>query len=232
MRFIISLLAICAQKVRVALAEKNLQWESRITLSELRSPEYLRLNPNGYVPTLVHDDKVIIELRIINEYIDHAFPEPALLSADPFDRARVGLWTKQIDDSLHLNVYVLTFAASFRQRYLEMSAEQLEKSLPLANPVKRQYTLDLIKHGFESPILPSPWRAFKNCSPIWMRRWRNRPGWSATPTASLTLILLPICGGSMILGCGSWPVQRTPAWHAGSPRCRRGPATTQRYSTG
>ena len=143
--------AICAQKVRVALAEKNIPWESRITLEELRSAAYLRLNPNGYVPTLVHDGNVITESRIINEYIDAAFPSPALLPATPGDRARVGLWTKQIDDSLHLYVYVITFTAGFRERYLNMSPQQLNSTLPLTNPIKRQYTLELLEQGFESP---------------------------------------------------------------------------------
>jgi glutathione S-transferase len=50
--------AICAQKVRVALAEKNLSWESRSVLRELRSPDYLRVNPHGYVPTLVYDGQI------------------------------------------------------------------------------------------------------------------------------------------------------------------------------
>jgi glutathione S-transferase len=144
--------AICAQKVRIALAEKNLSWESRVTLSELRSPEYLKLNPHGYVPTLVHDGNVITESRVINEYIDDAFPAPALLPAAPFDRARVRLWTKQIDDGLHLSVYVLTFTAGFRRRYLDMSPQELDLALPLTSPIKRQYTLELLERGFESPI--------------------------------------------------------------------------------
>ena len=144
--------AICAQKVRIALAEKNIPWESRMTLDELRSPAYLRLNPHGYVPTLVHDGNVVTESRIINEYIDAAFPSPSLLPRSAIDRARVGLWTKQIDDSLHLNVYVLTFTAAFRERYRIMSPQQLDSALPLTNPIKRQYTLELLERGFESPL--------------------------------------------------------------------------------
>jgi glutathione S-transferase len=144
--------AICAQKVRIALAEKNIPWGSRVTLNELRSPAYLKLNPNGYVPTLVHDGSVITESRIINEYIDAAFPSLPLLPQSPIDRARVGLWTKQIDDSLHLNVYVLTFTAGFRERYRIMSPQQLDSALPLTNPIKRQYTLQLLEHGFQSPL--------------------------------------------------------------------------------
>jgi glutathione S-transferase len=144
--------AICAQKVRIGLAEKGLSWESRITQGALRSTDYLKLNPNGYVPTLVHDGNVVIESRIINEYIDAAFSTPALMPAKPLDRARASLWTKQIDDSLHLSVYILTFTAGFRAAYLDMSPEQLDSALPLTNPIKRQCSFELLKNGFESPI--------------------------------------------------------------------------------
>ena len=39
-------------------------------------PEYLKLNPNGVIPTLVHDGNVIIESSIILGYLDEAFPDP------------------------------------------------------------------------------------------------------------------------------------------------------------
>ena len=45
-------------KVRVVLAEKDLAWtEHRIELLKFDhlQPQYLSLNPNGVVPTLVHD---------------------------------------------------------------------------------------------------------------------------------------------------------------------------------
>jgi glutathione S-transferase len=44
--------SVCAQKVRLTLAEKGLEWQSR--LLELNgdhlTPEYLQINPNGVVP--------------------------------------------------------------------------------------------------------------------------------------------------------------------------------------
>jgi glutathione S-transferase len=153
--------AICAQKVRVALAEKGLPWVSRSVLRELRSPDYLRLNPHGYVPTLLHEGQIIIESRIISEYIESAFGGPSLLPKSPFDRAQVGLWTKQIDDSLHLNIFVLTFATFYRPRILQLPTEQVNKSLPLSNPIKRSYTLDLIENGFASQYFPAAVRRFR-----------------------------------------------------------------------
>lgn len=139
--------AICAQKVRLALAEKGLAYESRlITPADLRTPEYLALNPGGYVPTLVHDGRVITESRTISEYIDDAFPEPPLMPRSPLGKARVRNWAKQIDDSLHLNVFILTFATSFRDGFLAMSPEARQNFLAL-NPVKRFITLDLAERG-------------------------------------------------------------------------------------
>jgi glutathione S-transferase len=39
-------------------------------------PAYLKLNPNGVVPTLVHDDTPIVESSLILYYLDEIFPDP------------------------------------------------------------------------------------------------------------------------------------------------------------
>ena len=81
-------------KVRVVLAEKRLDWvERRLELLKFEHlrPEYLRLNPNGVVPTLVHDGRVVLESSVICQYLDEAFPARALMPADPAGRARASL---------------------------------------------------------------------------------------------------------------------------------------------
>ena len=55
--------SVCSQKARLALAEKGLDWESRdldMTRGEPQTPEYLALNPNGVVPTLVSDAGLVV----------------------------------------------------------------------------------------------------------------------------------------------------------------------------
>src|SRR5271154_4235522 len=122
--------AICAQKVRVCLAEKDVPWESHDAMRELRSPEYLKLNPGGFVPTLVHDERIVTESRIVNEYIDETFEGPALQPRDPYERACMRLWTKQLDESLFPCIYVLSFIVVFREQYLSMPDEMREHALP------------------------------------------------------------------------------------------------------
>ena len=142
--------AICAQKVRVCLAEKGLSFTPvEVDGVMKRSAEYLRLNPGGYVPTLIDDGRVIPESRVICEYLDDAYPEPPLMPATAYDRAKVRLWTKQIDDTLHLNVFALSCALIFRNSYLGMTGNQRSILLAL-DPAKRERTEHIIEHGEES----------------------------------------------------------------------------------
>ena len=55
--------SVCAQKVRIVFAEKSLQWQEHLmTLAgDQYDPGYLKLNPNGVVPTLIHDGNVIVD---------------------------------------------------------------------------------------------------------------------------------------------------------------------------
>jgi len=59
---------------------------------EQRRPEYLSLNPNGYVPTLSHGDQVIYDSGVINEYLDTQFPQSPLFPESAQDRAEVRMW--------------------------------------------------------------------------------------------------------------------------------------------
>jgi len=71
----------CSMRVRMTLDEKRLPWTSHhlnILKKEHVTPEYFGINPNGLVPTLVHDGKVIIESDDIIDYLDKEFPNPAL----------------------------------------------------------------------------------------------------------------------------------------------------------
>jgi glutathione S-transferase len=85
-------LSNCSQRVRIALEEKGLPWTSHpldLAANEHATPAYRTINPNGVVPTLVHDGRVYIESNDIIAYLDETFPEPPLLPSDAGARARV-----------------------------------------------------------------------------------------------------------------------------------------------
>jgi maleylacetoacetate isomerase len=81
-----------AYRVRIALHLKGLRFEQRpVHLvrdgGEQHLDTYLAVNPQGLVPALLHDGRVLTQSLAICEYLDEAFPEPALLPADPAGRA-------------------------------------------------------------------------------------------------------------------------------------------------
>ena len=95
--------SVCCQKVRITLCEKGLDWDAiRVDLfaSEQYDPKYLKLNPKGVVPTLVHDGVPVIESTLICEYLDETFPDPPLAPKDAVQRAQMRLWSKFVDEGL------------------------------------------------------------------------------------------------------------------------------------
>lgn len=91
----------CSQKVRFVLAEKGLEWVDKRLDSrrgEHLSPEYLALNPNGVVPTLVHDGAVILDSSVIMEYLDEVFPEPPMVPRDVVARAHMRKWLRYMEE--------------------------------------------------------------------------------------------------------------------------------------
>jgi glutathione S-transferase len=126
------LASTCSKKVRLALYEKGLEFESRLVnlqAFEQHDPEYLKLNPNGVVPTLVHDGRAVIESTLINEYIDEVWPEPALSPSDPYERARMRIWAKWSDEHAYKAVYVPTWDCISRPVASKLSDEALAECL-------------------------------------------------------------------------------------------------------
>src|ERR1700759_253628 len=148
--------SVCAQKVRIALYEKDRQvTEHLLTLQgDQNDPAYMKLNPNGVVPTLVHDGNVITESSLILYYIDEAFPEPPLMPKTPVARHRVRLYNKLIDEYLHNACTILTFATAFRPRFLKMPREAWLAEINKA-PLKRraEYKRSVIENGLASEFV-------------------------------------------------------------------------------
>ena len=90
------------QKVRVVLAEKDLEFERifvDLRKGDQKTLEFRRLNPYGKVPVLVDEDEVIYESTIIIEYLEDEYPNPLLLPEDSGARARVRLLEDFCDNS-------------------------------------------------------------------------------------------------------------------------------------
>lgn len=83
-------ISVCAQKVRVVLAEKELEWVGHhidLMAGEQAKPAYLAINPKGVVPTLVDDGRIVPESTVICEYLDDGYPSLPLRPSDAYSRS-------------------------------------------------------------------------------------------------------------------------------------------------
>lgn len=148
--------SVCAQKVRVVLAEKGLEYREH--LMTLRGDQfdaaYMKLNPNAVVPTLIHDGRPVIESSVILYYLDEAFPKPSLMPHDPHQRAAVRQFNKLIDEYVHNSCTILTFATAFRPWFAGLTGEQIDARLAKSPSKKRtEYKRDVALHGLESKFV-------------------------------------------------------------------------------
>ena len=95
-----------AYRIRIALNLKGLAYEQiPVNLapagSEQHGARYLGVNPQGLVPALVHEGRVITQSLAICEYLDEAFPGPALRPGDPVERARVNAMALLVACDIH-----------------------------------------------------------------------------------------------------------------------------------
>jgi len=144
-------LTTCSKQVRHCLREKGLTYKSRyieLWRYENLSPDYLKLNPNGVVPTLVHDGVPVINSFCINEYIEDVFPDPPLRPADPHERARARYWAWTADE-VHHPAARLSHIKMMQARVRELS--EADRKFMLAHtpvPDKRERWRILAETGY------------------------------------------------------------------------------------
>jgi glutathione S-transferase len=151
-------ISVCAQKVRIALVEKNLPWEGRhieLMKGDHLTEEFLKLNPRGLVPVLVHDGDPIYESTVILEYLEDAFPSHPLRPPAAKARARMRLWEKWPDDGLHVACGTLSYACAFAEQVKSnndrAALECRLAKLPDKSRAARQR--QLLDQGFEAPFV-------------------------------------------------------------------------------
>ena len=87
-----------SQVARLALAEKGVKYTSRFVAMDMYAPWYMRLNPAGTVPMIVHDGHPVPDSIAIARYVDANFAGPPLIPADEEARAGMERWIKAFVD--------------------------------------------------------------------------------------------------------------------------------------
>jgi glutathione S-transferase len=148
----------CSQRVRFVLNAKKLPFEEiklDLLAGDQLRPDYLALNPNGVVPTLVHDGAVVIDSSVIIEYLDEIAPQPENFTPrQPAERAAMRALMRFIDEMPAAAVRVPTFNLAFLPRFAAMSEEEF-LAFAESKPLRKEFMLAMGRKGFSEKEMSS-----------------------------------------------------------------------------
>ncbi|MGA2565802.1 MAG: glutathione S-transferase family protein [Pseudolabrys sp.] len=140
----------CSQRVRFVFNGKKIPFdEVKLNLLEgdQLKPDYLKLNPNGVVPTLDHDGAIVIDSTVITEYLDEVAPATSFTPESPVARARMRALMHFIDEMPAAAVRVPTFNLAFLPSFQKMSREAFV-AMAESKPLRREFMLTMGQTGF------------------------------------------------------------------------------------
>lgn len=156
----------CSLKVRICLAEKDLDWVDRRLVSKNHdhlSDWYLKLNPNGVVPTLVHDGRAVYESSVILQYLDQVFPDARLMPVDAYGQARLRAWLAFVDAVPTPAARYPSFQfGGLLHKFQAMTDEQFDEQVT-RRPVKAAFYKKMDRHtGFSDAEMDEAYKALRN----------------------------------------------------------------------
>jgi glutathione S-transferase len=140
----------CSQRVRFVFNAKKLPFdEVKLNLLEgdQLKPGYLKLNPNGVVPTLDHDGAIVTDSTVITEYLDEVSPGDSFTPESALERARMRALMHFIDEMPAAAVRVPTFNLAFLPSYQKMSREAFIE-MAESKPLRKEFMMTMGQTGF------------------------------------------------------------------------------------
>ncbi len=116
-------------KVKMALLEKGLPFEEEFAKTHSRDDAVLACTPLGKVPFLRTEHGALCESQVIVDYLEAAYPTPALVPTDPFAAAKVRELATFIDLHLELVARELYPQAFFGGSVDEATQARVRKKL-------------------------------------------------------------------------------------------------------
>jgi glutathione S-transferase len=140
----------CSQRVRFVFNAKNVAFdEVKLNLLEgdQLKPDYLKLTPNGVVPTLDHEGSIVTDSTVITEYLDEVVPAESFTPESPVARAHMRALMHYIDEMPAAAVRVPTFNLAFLPSFQKMSREAFV-AMAESKPLRREFMMAMGQSGF------------------------------------------------------------------------------------
>ncbi|MET0276951.1 MAG: glutathione S-transferase family protein [Pseudorhodoplanes sp.] len=141
----------CSQRVRFVLHAKGLSFdEHKLDLfsGDQLKPDYLKINPNGVVPTLLHDGGVVTDSSVIMEYLEEIVPQTGvMMPADPLRRGHMRALMRFIDEMPAPAIRVPSYNLAFLPRLQKMTKEEFA-AFAESKPLRKEFMLAMGQTGF------------------------------------------------------------------------------------
>ena len=141
----------CSQRVRFVLhakAQTFVEYKLDLFAGDQLKPDYIKINPNGVVPALVHDGVSIIDSAVIIEYLDDIFPEVApMRPSDPKEVARLRAMMRFVDEVPTPAVRIPSYNLAFLPHFQSMSEAEFQV-LCDSKPLRREFLMRMGRTGF------------------------------------------------------------------------------------
>jgi GSH-dependent disulfide-bond oxidoreductase len=111
---------------------------------EHHSPEYLKVNPNGTIPTVIHDGLTMIESTPAMEYLDKVLDGPRLVPHDPYEAWRMRWWCRYLDTSVTPALAMVASNMLAAPRYVDTPEAEKRAALERIPLPERRRTWELL----------------------------------------------------------------------------------------
>ncbi|HUC18865.1 MAG TPA: glutathione S-transferase family protein [Acetobacteraceae bacterium] len=138
-------LSLYGRKVEIALREKTLTYEREMVPFTQeggyapKHPAVLAVNPKGQVPVLYDGDLALFDSTVILEYLEDAYPEPALYPSDPTERAQCRLLELYADEILSGEVRRLMYRTEAPDPDRQTRARRTEEGRRAETAIRAHY---------------------------------------------------------------------------------------------
>ncbi|BAZ40717.1 glutathione S-transferase domain-containing protein [Calothrix sp. NIES-4101] len=124
-----------SRKIRIFLAEKNLDCELKEINLLNKPPEFLKISPIGKVPVFVEQDGTVIwDSTLIAEYLDQTYPQPCFYPSNLRELLECRKWEELADylgDNI-INLWVLNLTNDLApSRYRTRLETSINRLLPI-----------------------------------------------------------------------------------------------------
>ncbi|HMJ43843.1 MAG TPA: glutathione S-transferase family protein [Pseudolabrys sp.] len=226
----------CSQKVRICLAKKGLAFEDiRLDLGKAKDhlkPDYLKINPNGVVPTLVDDGNIIMDSSVICEYLDERYPQVRLTPDDLVERARMRAWMRFLEEVPTAAVRVPSFNMGFLPRFEGLDRKQFEAEQADVRPIRKQFYRRMGTTGFKKEDVEASFEQLGNTCRRMEAALESGPWLLGAQYSLADIIVAPLIDRMADLGFSEiWDPEypRVADWYA---RMRARPAFQQTFYPG